>query len=135
MNRLLDDARMAVKLTLLTGFGLLIAVTVGVRALGLVADIDRSSTRLSALDAATATLNYLDHRMSELKADGFGVFVVDDPAALAEETKGDVATLAEGWGELGRDGLPADVLDALDRLAQGQAGYGEFVQGLSLIHI
>jgi methyl-accepting chemotaxis protein len=120
---------MAVKLTLLTGFGLLIAVAVGVRALGLVADIDRSSTKLSALDAATSTLNYLDHRMSELKADGFGVFVVEDPAALAEETKGDVATLAEGWGDLRRAGLPADVLDALDRLAAGQAGYGEFVQG------
>jgi methyl-accepting chemotaxis protein len=53
---------------------------------------------------------------------------VPDPAPLADETVGDVDTLAEGWGELDREDLPADVLRALDALAAGQAEYGTFVQ-------
>ena len=128
MNRILDNSRMAVKLALLTGFGLAIAIGVGLRALSLVASIDESAQRLDALNQATSTLNYLDHRMSELKADGFGVFAVADPAALAEETVGDAASIGEGWAELRRDGLPTDVLEALDALAAGQVGYGEFVK-------
>ena len=129
MKRILDDSRMAVKLALLTGFGLIIAVAVGLRALSLVADIDRSAQRLDALNQATSTLNYLDHRMSELKADGFGIFAVADPAGLAEEVVGDAASISEGWAELQRENLPDDVLEALDALAAGQVGYGEFVLG------
>jgi hypothetical protein len=127
MVRRLDDTRLSVKLALLTAVGLAVAVLVGMRALGFLGSLERAADREKALGGAVASLNFLDHRMSELKADGFSVFVVDDPANLAEEAVGDGATIGETWDAFEREGLPADVLRALDALAEGQRGYAEFV--------
>ena len=127
MRLRLNDLSVSRKLGLLTGLGLLAASSVGAVALWGVSTVSDAAGRQAALGRADSVLNHLDHRMSELKADGFAVFVVDDLAAHAEEVDGDVASLEEGWARLDGVDLPAGVGAALADLREAQAGYGEFV--------
>jgi xanthine/uracil/vitamin C permease (AzgA family) len=64
VHQLLDNARMSLKLALLTGLGLLIAV-VGLQAFGLLATIDESSTQLGIAANVTAVADDTSASASE----------------------------------------------------------------------
>src|SRR5687767_8681727 len=118
MNRVLGRLKVGHKLAVLGGVGLSAAVVVGAVGVRSLNELHRVEGERAAILAAQAEINFLHHRLSELKADGFHVYVTSEAsggsAAIAEEVVGDAATIGETWARIDAIDVDADTRAILE---------------------
>jgi len=132
MQKVLGRLKVAHKLALLGAVGLIAAVVVGAVGFTSLGKLDDAAAQRRDILRARAELNFLHHRMSELKSDGFHVFTASEAeggaAAVAEETVGDAATIGETWERIDALPLDAETVAVFDEFQAMSLDYADFVE-------